>query len=139
MSLRRCSRRISAAAFIARRYALKFSDDPIYFGAIVRVFRLFCTMIFSVSPPRKDRLISHRQSVGYFIAGGTLESLGLLLVLYALSYGPVVMVTPFTSTLPLWVVIWTNYFARRQKITTRIVIGALLVAAGTISLTLTKS
>src|SRR6185295_5314960 len=28
-----------------RRYALKFSDDPIYFGAIVGVVGLLCTMI----------------------------------------------------------------------------------------------
>jgi len=122
-----------------RRYALKFSDDPIYFGAIVGVVGLLCTMIFLASPSTKDRLIWHRQSVGYFIAGGSLESLGLLLVLYALSYGPVVMVTPLTATLPLWLVLGSKLFLRDvESITTRIVIGALLVVAGTIAITLTK-
>jgi DME family drug/metabolite transporter len=131
---------LGGGVYPLRRYTLKFSDDPIYFGAIVGVVGLFCTMIFLASPSTKDRLIWHRQSLGYFIAGGTLESLGLLLVLYALSYGPVVMVTPLTATLPLWVVILSRIFLRDvEKITTRIIIGALLVVAGTISLTLTKS
>ena len=130
---------LGGVVYPLRRYTLKFSDDPIYFGAIVGVVGLFCTMIFLVSPSTKDRLIWHRQSLGYFIAGGTLESLGLLLVLYALSYGPVVMVTPLTATLPLWVVILSRIFLRDvEKITTRIVIGALLVVAGTIAITLNK-
>ena len=122
-----------------RRYALKYSDDPIYFGAIVGVVGLLCTTIFLASPTTKDRLVWHRQSIGYFIGGGSLESLGLLLVLYALSFGPVVTVTPLTATLPLWVVIGSKLFLRDvEKITTRIVIGALLVVAGTIAITLNK-
>jgi len=44
----------------------------------------------------------------------------LLLVLYALSFGRVVMVTPLTATLPLWVVIGSKLFLRDvEKITTR--------------------
>lgn len=122
-----------------RRYALKYSDDPIYFGAIVGIVGLLCTMIFLASPTTKDRLVWHRQSIGYFIVGGSLESLGLLLVLYALSLGPVVTVTPLTATLPLWVVIGSKLFLRDvEKITSRIVIGALLVVAGSIAITLSK-
>ena len=123
-----------------RRYALKFSDDPIYFGAIVGVVGLLCTMIFLTSPTTKDRLVWHRQAIGYFIVGGSLESLGLLLVLYALSLGPVVTVTPLTATLPLWVVIGSKLFLRDvEKITTRTVIGAILVVCGTIVLSLAKN
>ena len=123
-----------------RRYALKFSDDPIYFGAIVGVVGLLCTMVFLAAPTTKDRLVWHRRSLGYFIVGGSLESLGLLLVLYALSFGPVVMVTPLTATLPLWVVIGSKLFLGDvEKITTRTVIGAILVVAGTVAISLAKT
>ena len=57
----------------------------------------------------------------------------------ALSFGPVVMVTPLTATLPLWVVIGSKLFLRDvEKITTRTVVGAILVVAGTIAITLAK-
>jgi len=128
---------LGGVVYPLRRYALQFSDDPVYFGAIVGIVGLICTMIFLAAPTTKDRLVWHRQSIGYFIAGGSLESLGLLLVLYALSFGPVVVVTPLTATLPLWVVIGSKLFLRDvEKITTRTVIGAILVVCGTITISL---
>ena len=131
---------LGGVVYPLRRYTLKISDDPIYFGAIIGVVGLACTMLFLASPSTKDKLVWHRRSVGYFIAGGSLESLGLLLVLYALSFGPVVMVTPLTATLPLWVVIGSKLFLDDvEKITSRTVIGAILVIAGTIAITLAKT
>lgn len=130
---------LGGVVYPLRRYALKFSDDPIYFGAIVGVVGLLCTGIFLASPTTKDKLVWHRPSVGYFIVGGSLESLGLLLVLYALSFGPVVMVTPLTATLPLWVVIGSKLFLRDvETITTRTVVGAILVVCGTVAISVAK-
>ncbi len=119
-----------------RRYALQFSDDPIYFGGV----GLLCTVFFLALPTTKDKLVWHRQSLGYFIVGGSLESLGLLLVLYALSYGPVVMVPPPPAPLPFWVVIGSKLFLRDvETITPRTVIGAILVVAGTMAITLARA
>ena len=56
-----------------RRYALRFSDEPVYFGAIVGIVGLICTAIFIALPTTKDRLVWHRQSIGYFIGGGALN------------------------------------------------------------------
>jgi drug/metabolite transporter (DMT)-like permease len=55
---------LGGVVYPLRRYALKFSDDPIYFGAIVGVVGLLCTTIFLASPSTKDRLVWHRQSIG---------------------------------------------------------------------------
>jgi drug/metabolite transporter, DME family len=75
----------------------------------------------------------------YFIAGGALESLGLLLVLYALTFAPVVLVTPLTATLPLWVILGGKLLLRDvEKITRQIVVGAALVVGGTIVMALAK-
>jgi drug/metabolite transporter (DMT)-like permease len=123
-----------------RRYALRFSDEPIYFGAVVGIVGLICTGIFLALPTTKDRLVWNRQSIVYFAIGGAFESLGLLLVLYALTYGPVVVVTPLTATLPLWVVLGSKLFLRDlEKITPRIVAGAMFVVAGTIAISLAKT
>ncbi len=128
---------LGGAVYPLRRYTLKYSDDPIYFGAIIGIVGLVCTGIFLASPGTKDKLVWHRRSVGYFIAGGSLESLGLLLVLYALSFGPVVMVTPLTATLPLWVVIGSKLFLRDvEKVSSRTLVGATLVVCGTVAISL---
>lgn len=122
-----------------RRYALRFSDEPIFFGAVVGVVGLLCTITYIGLPSTKEKLVWHKESIGYFIAGGAFESLGLLLVLYALTFGPVVMVTPLTATLPLWVVILSKLFLGDvEKVSTRIVLGAILVVLGSIAITLAK-
>jgi DME family drug/metabolite transporter len=128
---------LGGVVYPLRRYALRYSDEPIYFGAIVGVVGLLCTSLYIAVPATKERLVWHRQSIGYFIAGGGFESLGLLLVLYALTYGPVIVVTPLTATLPLWVVLGSKLFLHDlEKITPRIIAGAALVVAGTIAITL---
>jgi drug/metabolite transporter (DMT)-like permease len=128
---------LGGVVYPIRRYALRFSDEPIFFGAVVGAVGLFCTASYLALPTTKETLVWNRQSLGYFIAGGSFESLGLLLVLYALTFGPVVMVTPLTATLPLWVVIGSKLFLNDvEKITTRIAIGAILVVLGTIAISL---
>jgi drug/metabolite transporter, DME family len=130
---------LGGVVYPLRRYALRFSDDPIYFGAIVGIVGLLCTFLYLASPLSHEKLVWNRQSLGYFIAGGGFESLGLLLVLYALTYGPVVVVTPLTATLPLWVVLGSKLFLRDlEKITPRTVAGAVLVVAGTVAITFAK-
>lgn len=131
---------LGGVVYPIRRYALRFSDEPIFFGAVVGVVGLFCTVFYLALPTTKEKLVWNKESLGYFIAGGAFESLGLLLVLYALTFGPVVMVTPLTATLPLWVVILSKLFLRDvENINARIVIGAALVVAGTIAIALAKS
>ncbi len=131
---------LGGVVYPLRRYALRYSDEPLYFGAIVGVVGLLCVCLFLALPTTRDRLVWNRNSLGYFVAGGSFESLGLLLVLYALSFGPVVLVTPMTATLPLWLVLGSKLLLRDvEKLTTRIVIGAILVVLGTIAISLAKT
>ena len=72
--------------------------------------------------------------------GGALESLASCSCSMRFTYGPVVVVTPLTAMLPLWVVLGSKLFLRDlEKITPRIVAGAALVVAGTIAITLAKT
>ena len=131
---------LGGVVYPLRRYALKFSDEPIFFGAVVGVVGLICTTAYLALPTTSEKLVWNRDSLWYFATCGVFESLGLLLVLYALTYGTVVMITPLTSTLPLWVVIGSKLFLRDvEKITPQTVAGALLVVAGTMAITLAKT
>jgi drug/metabolite transporter, DME family len=124
---------------LLRRYALRFSHEQIYFGAVVGVVGSLCVCIYLALPTTKESLVWNRASLGYFIAGGALESLGVILVFYALTFGPVILVTPVTSTLPLWVALGGKFFLRYvEKITPRVVAGAALVVAGTIAMALAR-
>ena len=130
---------LGGVVYPLRRYALQVADEPIYFGAVVGIVGLFCTSLYLASPLTKEKLVWDRRSLGYFIGGGAFESLGLLLVFYALTYGPVIVVTPLTATLPLWVVLGSKLLLRdMEKITPRTVAGAALVVAGTIAIALAK-
>jgi len=130
---------LGGVVYPIRRHALRFADEPIFFGAVVGAVGLLCTVSYLALPTTKEKLVFNKDSLGYFIAGGAFESLGLLLVLYALTFGPVVMVTPLTATLPLWVVLLSKIFLRDvEKITVRIVIGAALVVAGSVAISLAE-
>lgn len=130
---------LGGVVYPLRRYALQVSDEPIYFGAVVGIVGLLCTSLYLALPLTKEKLVWDRRSLGFFIGGGAFESLGLLLVFYALTYGPVVVVTPLTATLPLWVVLGSKLLLRdMEKITPRTVAGAALVVAGTIAISLAK-
>ena len=91
-------------------------------------------------PTTRVKLVWNRESIGYFIFTGLFETVGLLLVLYALSLGPVVIVAPIVSTLPLWVVLGSKFLLRDlEKITVRISLGAICVVLGTVAISLVNS
>lgn len=128
---------LGGAIYPLRRYALRFSHEQIYFGAVVGAVGFLSVCLYLALPTTKETLVWNRASLGYFIAGGALESLGLLLVFYALTFGPVILVTPMTATLPLWIVLGGKFLLRDvEKITPRIVAGAAFVVAGTIAMAL---
>jgi DME family drug/metabolite transporter len=128
---------LGGVVYPLRCYALRFSHEQIYFGAVVG---FLCVCIYLALPTTKETLVWNRASIGYFIVGGALESLGLLLVFYALTFGPVILVTPMTATLPLWILLASKVFLRDvEKITPRVVAGAAFVVVGTIAMALSKS
>ena len=130
---------LGGVVYPIRRYALKLSNEPVFFAALVGAVALASVLVYLAIPTTKDKIIWNRQSAPYFIVSGAFEALGLLLVLYALSAGPVVIVAPLSSTLPLWVVIGSKLLLRDlEKITARTVIGAILVVIGTVVISVVK-
>jgi DME family drug/metabolite transporter len=76
----------------------------------------------------------------YFVGAGIAENLSVFLVLVALSLGEVSVVTPLAGTAPLFVLPFTLLFLKGvERLTWRIVGGAILIVLGVFLLTLKGS
>jgi DME family drug/metabolite transporter len=70
------------------------------------------------------------------VGAGIAENLSVFLVLVALGLGEVSVVTPLAGTAPLFVLPFTSLFLKGvERLTGRIVIGAILIVLGVFLLT----
>lgn len=132
-----------AAALLAgishpiRRYALSLANEPLFFAATVGLVSLFWMGGYLLSPFATERPVWHPQAIVPFIMAGAFETLGILLVIVALSVGHVVIVSPIVATSPLWILLGTALFLRGvESLTLRTVLGAVCVVSGTIAISL---
>jgi drug/metabolite transporter, DME family len=132
------------AAFLAgishplRRYALGLANEPLYLAAVIGVVALPWLGSYIVLPRKgAEQPIWSRQSIGPFVVAGIFETLGIVLVIAALSVGTVVVVAPIVATSPLWILLGTWLFLRGiELLTFRTIFGVLAVVAGTIAISL---
>jgi uncharacterized membrane protein len=72
-----------------------------------------------------------------FLISGVLETTAVLLMLFAFTLGPVVIVSPIASTTPIWTAILSAIFLRKvERINLASVIGTVCVVAGVIAISL---
>ena len=122
-----------------RRYALGLADEPLYFAATVGWVSLFWMGGYLLSPFCKDRPVWDRRATAPFLLAGIFETLGILLVIVALSVGQVVIVSPIVATSPLWILLGTTIFLRGiESLALRTVLGAICVVSGTIAISLVR-
>ena len=122
-----------------RRHALGIANQPLYFAAVVGLVSLCWMCGYLLSPFTTERPLWHRQALPPFLLAGTFETLGIVLVIAALSVGQVVLVSPIVATSPLWILLGTRLFLRGiEALTLRTVIGAVCVVSGTIAIALVR-
>ncbi len=122
-----------------RRHALGLANEPLFFAATVGLVSLFWMGGYMLSPFCRERPVWDRRAVGPFLLAGAFETLGILLVIIALSVGQVVVVSPIVATSPLWILLGTWLFLRGiESLTRRTVIGAIAVVSGTIMISLVR-
>jgi drug/metabolite transporter (DMT)-like permease len=122
-----------------RRYALGLANEPLFFAATVGWVSLFWMGVYLWSPLARERPAWNSKALVPFVMAGIFETLGILLVIVALSVGPVVVVSPIVATSPLWIVVGTGLFLRGiETLTLKTVIGALCVVGGTVALTIVR-
>jgi len=118
-----------------RRYALSLSNEPLFFAALVGVVSLVCFLLYLLMT--RNALVWHRKAIGPFLAAGLFETLGILLVIYALAAGTVVVVSPLVGISPLWALLGAVIFLRDlERINRRTVIGTVCVVVGTAAISL---
>jgi drug/metabolite transporter (DMT)-like permease len=122
-----------------RRYALGLANEPLFYAAMVGWVSLFWMLGYLSTSLARERPQWSKEALAPFLMAGIFETLGILLVVIALSVGPVVIVSPIVATSPLWILVGTGVFLRGiEKLNLRTVIGALCVVGGTIAISLVR-
>ncbi|HEX6007546.1 MAG TPA: DMT family transporter, partial [Burkholderiales bacterium] len=134
-----------SAAFLAgvshplRRYSLNLANEPLYLAAVIGIVALPWLASATLLPGQKQKPVWDRRAMGPFLIAGTFETLGILLVIVALSVGHVVVVSPIVATSPLWIVFGSWLFLRDiERLTLRTILGAICVVAGTIAISFVR-
>ncbi len=128
---------VAAIAINLRKQGLQELNLPVLaaavgFGSASAVYLIGLLMS---SESRKNFKISVRD-FPIFIAGGLSLALGWLCILYALSHGPVVLVSPLTSLHPFVVLVLSSIFLKDvEKITPQTVLGCCTMVLGVILIT----
>ena len=120
-----------------RRYTLSLANEPLYLAAVIGIVALPWLASATLLPGQKQKPVWDRRALGPFLLAGTFETLGILLVILALSVGHVVMVSPIVATSPLWIVLGAWLFLRDvERVNWRTVAGAIAVVSGTVAISL---
>lgn len=130
---------ITAFVHPLRRYALLQSNEPLFFAALVGPISLFAFAVFYWSPASSEKLVWDRRALVPFMFSGLGETLSVMFLLYAYSSGPVVIVAPISSTVPVWTMLLAAIFLRDlEQFTRASVVGSILVVIGVIAISLVK-
>lgn len=126
----------SALSYGIRPLFLKFgldrADVPLtaaFIGALAAL-----AYASTLTPLRQLRDELRKPSMGLFMVGGVLQAFGFLALTFGLSVEDVSVVYPITSSAPLFTLVFTGLLLRRtERLTPRIVIGAMAVVGGVAS------
>jgi drug/metabolite transporter, DME family len=130
---------LSAACFgivaIIRKMGLS-QTGPLFGSAVNITTALIAFSAFLLFSGQRKAMVWKGPGVLYFVGAGIAENASVFLVLVALSLGGVSVVTPLAGTAPLFVLPMTVFFLRGvEKLTGRIVLGAILIVLGVFLLT----
>ncbi len=115
---------------VLTRYAIGELGSPLV-GSLIALF--WGTLGFAALSARNlgERGDHFGRASVFFIAGGIFSAVGVLLMFFALGQGQVVVISPVLATNPLFTLVFAAIFLRGvERITPRIVLGALLVVGG---------
>ena len=120
---------------VVRKLGLS-QTGPIFDAAINTTAGLVAATAFVLATGNWHALRCDRTSLLYLIGGGIAENTGVFLLIVALGFGDVSVVTPLIGTAPLFVLVLAVFFPRdRRSLGWRVVAGAILVVLGVFLLT----
>ncbi|HKZ04272.1 MAG TPA: EamA family transporter [Methylomirabilota bacterium] len=109
---------------------------PVFDAAINTSAGLIAATAFVLATGNWGALRCDRRSLLYLIGGGVAENTGVFLLIVALGFGDVSVVTPLIGTAPLFVLALTSVLpGARRPMGWRVVTGSVLVVLGVFLLT----
>ena len=121
---------------VFRKTGLNINYDPLMGVVVQNVTALSFSLTLALF--RKDHqhvTVNNRKAWIVFGLSGIFSVLGQLATFYALNVGSVIIVSPLSSISPLFVIVIAGIFLRKvERITGKIILGALLIIAGTFML-----
>jgi drug/metabolite transporter (DMT)-like permease len=93
-------------------------------------------------PPRQgvSQIIRANRKLWLFVASGASSAMGTIFFFSAMSVAPLPVVSPLVNLFPLITILGSHLFLRRmERVTPRLIAGALLVIAGATSITIGRT
>jgi uncharacterized membrane protein len=127
-----------AFAVVLRKMGLNILNSPIFGVTVGFTTSLIAYSAIFVFSKRSRLYISFKaDDLLLFAAAGVSLAVAWLFLFYALSYGDVVIVAPLASLHPLVVVGLSYFFLKEiEKVTQKIVLGAIIVVLGVVLITI---
>jgi DME family drug/metabolite transporter len=118
-----------------RRYALSLSNEPLFFSAFMGLVTLIAFAGYMSVSSQEPWLVWDRRALLPFVCAGIFETFSIVLILTALSIGPVVVIAPIAATYPVWSLIGAKLFLKDvERIRIKAAVGILSVVAGTVAI-----
>lgn len=131
---------LAGSSQILRKIGLEAMPHPVLAAAVTATSSLaVVSLTLWASSRRKDILCLDRRCFPFYLGAGLAVSFGMVSIYYALDLGKVVVVIPISSTGPLFTLILTALFLKGvERVTFKIVLGAVLIISGVVLLTVWK-
>jgi drug/metabolite transporter, DME family len=131
---------LAGSSQILRKVGLGAMPHPVMAAAVTATSSLVVVSLnLWVSGRRKKILALDKRCLPFYLAAGLAISVGMVAIYYALDRGKVVVVIPISSIGPLFSLMLTALFLKDvERVTVKIVLGAVLIISGVILLTLWK-
>ena len=124
---------------VVRKMGLS-DTGPLFDAAINITAAMVASTTFVAASGKLPMLRCDRGSFGYFAVGGACENFGVLLVIVALGFGDVSVVSPLSATAPLFVLLLALLFpSGTKKLGWRVALGTALIVLGVTLLTALKT
>ncbi|MEE8395816.1 MAG: DMT family transporter [bacterium] len=112
------------------KFGLAIFPDPLLAGLVSYSISFFSVRVASRLLSGGKRPDYNLRGIAWFIVVGMFNGSALFISYMALNTGKVVVVAPIVATFPLFTVLFTLLFFPGERITARIIAGALLVVGG---------
>jgi uncharacterized membrane protein len=120
---------------IARKLGLS-QTGPLFDAAVNTTAAMIAATAFVLATGNWRAIRGDRESIGWLIAGGAAENIGVTLLIVALGFGDVSVVTPLIGTAPLFVLLLAFVIpGGSRRLGWRVVTATMLIVLGVAMLT----